>query len=217
MAAAPGRPPRPSPSRACSCASPAAPRPYPLQLVAYGAAVVAAAFLLAWACEAAQVDIAHGVVVAAVAFVAILPEYIVELHFAFIGQAEYVTANLTGASRLLLGVSVALPAVVALLPRRWRAREDRRPVALAPAQRVELAILAVGGAVGAARRRRAGSFTLLDSAVLIAPVRASTCAGSRRPAARRRRRSASPRRWPSCPAQQRRRWVGGLMALRRRR
>jgi len=27
--------------------------PYPLQLLVYGAAVVAAAFLLAWACEAA--------------------------------------------------------------------------------------------------------------------------------------------------------------------
>ena len=34
--------------------------PYPVQFVAYGAAVVAAAFMLAWACEAAQVDIGHG-------------------------------------------------------------------------------------------------------------------------------------------------------------
>ena len=66
-------------------------------------------------------------VVAAVAFVAILPEYIVEVHFAFTGRADYVTANLTGASRLLLGVCVALPAAVALLPRRWRPadRPDR--------------------------------------------------------------------------------------------
>jgi len=29
------------------------PVPYPLQLIGYGAAVVAAAFILAWACEAA--------------------------------------------------------------------------------------------------------------------------------------------------------------------
>ena len=61
---------------------------YPFQFVAYGAAVVAAAFLLAWACEVAQEDVANGLVVSAVAFVAILPEYIVELHFAFIGHAE---------------------------------------------------------------------------------------------------------------------------------
>ena len=107
--------------------------PYPVQLLAYGAAVVAAAFMLAWACEAAQVDVARGLVMAAVAFVAILPEYVVEVHFAFSGQAEYVTANLTGASRLLLGVCVALPAAVALLPRRWRpgARRTRGTRAVA--------------------------------------------------------------------------------------
>ena len=131
--------------------------PYPLQLIAYGAAVVAAAFMLAWACEAAQVDIARGVVMAAVAFVAILPEYVVELHFAFTGQAEYVTANLTGASRLLLGVSrraagrgrAAAAAVAAAAP--------IGPVALEPAQRLDLAILARRRPVVAARRRRAGS------------------------------------------------------------
>src|SRR4029079_6246939 len=95
----------------------------------------------AWACEAAQVDIARGVVVAAVAFVAILPEYIVEVHFAFTGRADYVTANLTGASRLLLGVCVALPAAVALLPRRWRPRLAVGPITLAPAQRLPPAIL----------------------------------------------------------------------------
>ena len=31
--------------------------PPPMQVVAYGAAVVAAAFMLAWACEAAQIDV----------------------------------------------------------------------------------------------------------------------------------------------------------------
>jgi len=94
--------------------------PYPAQVLFYGASVVAASFLLAWACEAAQVDVAHGLVVAVVAFVAILPEFIVEVHFAFTGQAEYVTANLTGASRLLLGCAVALPAAISLLPARRR-------------------------------------------------------------------------------------------------
>ena len=83
--------------------------PYPLQVLAYGAAVVAAAFMLAWATEAAQVDIGHGIVIAVVAFVAILPEYVVEVHYAFTGQAEYVTANLTGASRLLLGLRSRCP------------------------------------------------------------------------------------------------------------
>lgn len=185
--------------------------PAPVQLVAYGVAVVAAAFLLAWACEAAQVDIAHGVVVAAVAFVAILPEYIVEVHFAWIGKAEYVTANLTGASRLLLGVAVALPAAVALLPRRWRARGDvRRPVAVAPAQRVELAILAAA-ALWALRGVALGRFTLLDSAVLIGLYvlylhRAATAGGESPPPLGLAAELAA------LPREQRRRWVGGLMA-----
>src|SRR3954468_3016781 len=137
----------------------------PVQAALYGAAVVAAAFILAWACEAAQVDIAHGLVVAVVAFVAILPEYVVEMHFAFTGRADYVTANLTGASRLLLGFCVAMPALAALLPRRWRP-ERLSDLQLAPQHRVDLAILglAAGWSLRGVVR---GGLTLLDSLVLI--------------------------------------------------
>ncbi len=139
--------------------------PYPMQLLAYGAAVVAAAFMLAWACEAAQVTVSSGAVVAAVAFVAILPEFIVELHFAFTGRADYVTANLTGASRLLLGVCVALPAVAALIPRSRR-KIDPGPIALTAAHRVELAVLGAGG-LWALRGALRGQMSLLDSLVLV--------------------------------------------------
>jgi cation:H+ antiporter len=138
--------------------------PYPAQVLAYGGAVVAAAFLLAWACEAAQVDVAHGLVVAAVAFVAILPEFIVEVHFALTGQAEYVTANLTGASRLLLGCAVALPAAVSLLPA--RSRPALGHLELPEPHRIELAVLALG-AVWSMRGVLAGRFGLLDAIVLI--------------------------------------------------
>lgn len=139
--------------------------PPPVQLIAYGAAVAAAAFMLAWASEAAQVDFAHGIVVVAVAFVAILPEYIVEAHFAFTGQAEYVTANLTGAIRLLLGFCVAMPAALALLPDRWRPRHVGR-LELPPAHRVELATLGLGAA-WALRPVIRGQLTLVDAVVLI--------------------------------------------------
>ncbi len=138
--------------------------PYPLQLLAYGTAVIAAAFMLAWATEAAQVDIRHGIVIAFVAFVAILPEYVVEVHYAFVGQAEYVTANLTGASRLLLGFAVGLPAVVGLL----RGRLGIPPIgrlSLASPHRLELAILGVAS-LWALRGVLRGQLTLLDSAVL---------------------------------------------------
>jgi cation:H+ antiporter len=138
---------------------------YPLQLAAYGAAVVAAAFLLAWACEAAQVDIAHGVVVAVVAFVAILPEFIVELHFAFTGAVTYTTANLTGASRLLLGAAIALPAAMAIARRTGHGRGGPR-VELAPAHRVELAVLCVAG-LWALRPVVRGEVDVVDGIVLI--------------------------------------------------
>jgi cation:H+ antiporter len=182
--------------------------PYPVQLMAYGAAVVAAAFLLAWACEAAQVDVASGLVTAAVAFVAILPEYIVEVHFAFIGRADYVTANLTGASRLLLGVCVALPAAVALLPRRWRPARAAR-ITLAPSQRLELAILAAG-ALWSLRAVVRGELTVLDAVVLISLyglyLRRAAASSAEGPAP-----VGVAARLEELPAHERRRWVTGLM------
>ena len=157
-----------------------------MQLVAYGAAVVAAAFMLAWACEAAQADVARGAVVAAVAFVAILPEYIVEVHFAFTGRAEYVTANLTGASRLLLGVCVALPAVVAAAaaplatgPHRAGSRSLRRSASSSRSSR--------SPRCGRCAAALTGRLTLLDARRAGRASTRSTCAGRPRPRARRRR------------------------------
>lgn len=182
--------------------------PYPVQFVAYGAAVVAAAFMLAWACEAAQVDIGHGLVVAAVAFVAILPEYVVEVHFAFSGHAEYVTANLTGASRLLLGFGVALPAALALLPARWRPRHLGK-LELAPPQRVELGILAMA-AVWALRPAMRGQLTLLDAAVLISLyafyLHRVAGAGGEPP-----EMIGVASNLAELSSERRRRWVGGLL------
>jgi cation:H+ antiporter len=182
--------------------------PYPLQFLAYGAAVVGAAFMLAWACEAAQVDIANGLVVAAVAFVAILPEYVVEVHFAFSGHAEFVTANLTGASRLLLGFGVALPAAVALMPQRWRPRHVG-PLELGPPQRVDLGVLAMA-AVWALRPTLRGKVTLLDAVVLISlyVFYLHRVAGSDGEAPEMIGVASS---LAELPAERRRRWSGGLL------
>lgn len=75
----------------------------------YGLAIVAAAFLLAWAAEAAEVDISQALAVTFIAFVAVLPEYAVDLTFAWkAGQdpefAPFAVANMTGANRLLIGL-----------------------------------------------------------------------------------------------------------------
>jgi cation:H+ antiporter len=53
-------------------------------LVLFGMAVVAASFILAWAAEAAQVDISGGLAIAILAVIAVLPEYFVDLYFAYI-------------------------------------------------------------------------------------------------------------------------------------
>ena len=50
--------------------------------LAYGLAIVGAAFLLSWAAEVAQLDISAGLAIAVLAFIAVLPEYAVDMVFA---------------------------------------------------------------------------------------------------------------------------------------
>lgn len=76
-----------------------------------GLAILGASFLLTWACEVAQLDIPQAVAVAVVAFIAVLPEYAVDMYFTWMaGQhpesaySHYAIANMTGANRLLIGV-----------------------------------------------------------------------------------------------------------------
>jgi cation:H+ antiporter len=73
----------------------------------------------------------------------VLPEYVIEVYFAFTGHVEFVTASLTGSTRLLLSVAVGMPAVVLLIRgARGRAQARLPVVELAPGRRVDLAIIA---------------------------------------------------------------------------
>lgn len=74
----------------------------------FGLSIVASAFLLSWAAEAAEVDIAQGLAVAFIALIAVLPEYAVDMTFAWKAGtdpefAPYAVANMTGGNRLLIG------------------------------------------------------------------------------------------------------------------
>ena len=122
-------------------------------LVLFGGSVLAAAFILAWAAEALQVDISQGLAMAVLAFIAVLPEYAVDLYFASSAArdptyAQYAAANMTGSNRLLIGIGWALVALCSI----YQASAERRkrgvpgplePLTLAPGFGVDLTVLAL--------------------------------------------------------------------------
>ena len=79
----------------------------------FGLGILSAAFLISTGAEAAQHDIPAALSVALIAFIAVLPEYAVDLLLAWEagkgipGKDELALANMTGANRLLLGVGWA--------------------------------------------------------------------------------------------------------------
>ncbi|HWR51593.1 MAG TPA: hypothetical protein VN428_10830 [Bryobacteraceae bacterium] len=118
----------------------------PVQALTSGAAILAASFLLLWACDAAQTLISQALALAVVALIAVLPEYSVDMYFTWqAGQnpasdyAHYAIANMTGANRLLIGV--AWGAIVALFWARYR-----KDVVIEAERRTELAFLALATA-----------------------------------------------------------------------
>jgi cation:H+ antiporter len=125
--------------------------PAVMQLAVFGAAVVAASFLLAWTAEAAQRDISGGLAIALLAFIAVLPEYAVDLYFAFRAgsdptYAAYAAANMTGSNRLLLGLGWPVVVLLGLMVAK-RTGNPVRAITLEPGTRMELGFLLVAGVV----------------------------------------------------------------------
>ena len=139
--------------------------PVPLAMVGLGIGVIGAAFMLAWAADAGDAVFSGGVVLAIIALLTVLPEFVIEVRFAYIQAAELVTANLTGATRLLLTGATALPLLVALLAR--RRREDAQPLRLAPNRRLELGILLLTSLFAIQIVVR-GNLSIFDGFILIA-------------------------------------------------
>ncbi|WGI32673.1 sodium:proton exchanger [Mycolicibacterium aubagnense] len=125
-----------------------------VSLLAFGAAVVAASFVLAWAAEAAQVDVSGGLAIAVLALIAVLPEYAVDLYYAYVAghNAEYVqyaAANMTGSNRLLMGIGWPVVVIVGLYVAQKMSADQssKRLLALDPGNRVELGFLLIAGLV----------------------------------------------------------------------
>jgi cation:H+ antiporter len=94
--------------------------PVELATFGFGLSVVGAAFLMSWAAEAAERDIPRALALTAVALLAVLPEYAVDIIFAYKAGhdpafAPYAVANMTGSNRLLLGLGWPALAVLAWL------------------------------------------------------------------------------------------------------
>jgi len=154
----------------------------------FAAAVVGAAFLLTWGTELAEIDIGQGLALALLALIAVLPEYAVDVVFAWLaGQdpdryAPLALANMTGANRLLIGVGWSVVALAALAAAR-RARRNASggdgaahaesevgggdAVQLQRVQVVELAYLAVASAYALTLPLRS-TLTIVDAVILFA-------------------------------------------------
>jgi cation:H+ antiporter len=88
-----------------------------------GMAILGGAFLLTWATELAERDIPQALAILVLALVSVLPEYAVDLHFAWtagkdLSYAPFAVANMTGANRLLIGIGWAVVVIIAC----WRGK-----------------------------------------------------------------------------------------------
>lgn len=143
-------------------------RPGPLiDAAVFGGAILSAGFMLSWGAETAEGQISAGLILALVAIITVLPEYAVDIYYAYqAGQApdsnyvHYAAANMTGANRLLVGL--AWPLLVLL--NWWRTRA--RAIDLKPVNAVEIIFLLLPSlyAFTILLRDRIGLF---DAAVLV--------------------------------------------------
>ena len=134
--------------------------------IVFGAGIVGAAALLAWASEVAEIDISQGLALAIVALVAVLPEYAVDIFLAWQAgndpsslYSSYTTANMTGGNRLIVGLG--WPLVVLLY---WFKRKQN--VSLSNGISTEIAFLIIG-ALYAVFIVVKGEISLWDTAVLL--------------------------------------------------
>jgi len=114
--------------------------PTPWNALLPGLGIFGAAFLLSWGAELSQLEIPQALALAILALIAVLPEYAVDMYFAWKAGKDpayiaYATANMTGSNRLLIGIG--WPATLFAF---WLGNR-KREIVLEPAQAVEIAVL----------------------------------------------------------------------------
>jgi cation:H+ antiporter len=136
-----------------------------IEAIGFGVAILGGAFLLTWAAEVAEMDISQGLALAFLALVAVLPEYAVDLYFAWKAASHpeytaYATANMTGANRLLIGI--AWPVIIFL--NWWKSGSHQ--LTLPKERAVELAFLSMATVYSFVLPLK-GTISLFDTLVFV--------------------------------------------------
>jgi cation:H+ antiporter len=105
-----------------------------------GLAIIGAAFVLSWGAELSERDIPRSLALIALALISVLPEYAIDLNFAWDAGKNpeyraYAVANMTGANRVLIGIGWPLVALI------FYFKHHRKEVPLDRSQGLELSLL----------------------------------------------------------------------------
>ncbi|HEU4759945.1 MAG TPA: sodium:calcium antiporter [Dehalococcoidia bacterium] len=179
-----------------------------LQALIFGLGILAAATLLTWASEVAETEVSATLALVGLALIAVLPEYAVDLYFAWTAptnpdSAHLAVANMTGANRLLVGL--AWPTVFLIFF--WRLRRTTMPVASSNS----LGILFLGAAtLYSFSIPIRGNLSLIDTAVMFVLFGAYLYLSSRQPPDEDRTFVGPAAALGALPKLQRRLAVGGI-------
>ena len=118
--------------------------------IAYGFSIFSAALIISWAAESSEKDISGSFVIAIIALIAVLPEYAIETvlaytagqsyklnNFVFTNRVGYVSANVTGANRLLAGFGWPLIMLINML-------KNNQSLNIKNNNKLELLVLGIG-------------------------------------------------------------------------
>src|SRR4051812_12913019 len=129
-------------------------------------AVITASLLLSWSAEAAEFLISQGLIVAIIALLQVLPEFMIEAVFAWRRDLDNMMANLTGSNRLLMGFGWPMIYVTAMVSHFLKTRKFLGPIELRPEDSIQTwALIVSSGYFTVIILRK--KFILLDGFILL--------------------------------------------------
>ncbi|MCS7164856.1 MAG: sodium:calcium antiporter [Candidatus Calescibacterium sp.] len=97
-----------------------------------GISIIAGAFLISWAAESSQEYLPPNLVLASIALINVIPEYVVDVYFTWVAGNNpeykyYAISNMTGANRMLVGIVWPLILIVYLIARNREKKQNELP------------------------------------------------------------------------------------------